>query len=286
MADISEKITRKSLRMKKKAAIKTIKEQAREKIHEIKIQYAENPAVQQTRQIEKEQRKALKVQRHNAKIAYNVRQVRQYSFAVDLFSAIISGTGAALSIAAIVLLVLKAVFNAPAKVLSITGFSLFGSALFIMYLMSTLYHAISPFIARKVFSRLNHIAIYVMIVGTYLSFLLTNVGGSLGWTAFGVVLGIASFLSILYAIFGERIRPLASLSYMVFCWVFTIGLGIVDLGNNLPLISQVFIVAGGITYTISAVFHSFRLSNWAHAVFHVLVLLGSVLHFFAAYFSI
>ncbi len=289
MADISEKITRKSLKLKKKAAIKTIKAQAKEKIHEIKIRYAENPSLQQTKQIEKEQRKALRLQRHNAMVAYNVRQVRQFTFGEDLFNAIVSGFGAVLSIAAIVLLVLRAVFHCPAHVssaLCVTGFTLFGSALFIMYLMATLYHAITPYGARKVFSRLNHIAIYVMVVGTYLTFLLINVGGKLGWTLFAVVFGVAVFLSIMYAIFGERMRGLATLSYLVFCWVFVIGLGIIDPFNNLPVLSQAFIMAGGIAYTLGGVFYLMHRTSWAHAVFHILVLFGSVLHFFAAYFSI
>src|SRR5574344_486892 len=77
MADISGKITRKSLRAKKRAAIKTIKAQSREKIREVRIQYANNPERKQTKIAEREQRKALRIQKENARLAYNARQPRQ-----------------------------------------------------------------------------------------------------------------------------------------------------------------------------------------------------------------
>ena len=73
MADITNKISRKSLKLKKKYAIKTVKDQAREKIHDIKIQYAKNPERQQAKVAEHERRKALHVQKANARLAYNAR---------------------------------------------------------------------------------------------------------------------------------------------------------------------------------------------------------------------
>ena len=136
MADISAKITRKSLKAKRRSAIKNIKDQAKEKIREINIEYAEDPALKRSRQSNKEQRKAYRAQKRNARIAYNVRQPRLYTLGEDVFNSVTHGLGAGLSVAALVILVVSACLNAPAtiKPLYVCAMSLFGASLFILYM--------------------------------------------------------------------------------------------------------------------------------------------------------
>ena len=286
MADISERITRKSLRAKKRAAIKTIKAQSREKIKEVKIRYAKNPERQQARIVERERRKALRIQQENARLAYNARQPRQYSLGEDLFNSISHGIAAGLSVAAIVLLIVRAIRYAPAGQtgLYITSFTIFGVSLFLLYLMSTLYHALTPYGVRKVFSILNHTSIYLLIAGTYTPFALTTISGVAGWVVFGLIWGFAGLGIIFYAVFGARMRNVSAATYIIMGWV--IVFGIHPLTEKLPVESIALLFSGGVAYTVGCVFYFMRKYKWSHSIFHLFVVMGSVLQFFSIYFSI
>lgn len=286
MADITERITRKSLRAKKRAAIKTIKAQAREKIKEVKIQYAKNPERQQARIVERERKKALHVQKENARLAYNARQPRQYTLAEDLFNSISHGIGAGLSVAAIVLLILRAVKYAPAGEipLYITSFTIFGVSMFLLYLMSTLYHALTPYGVRKVFSILNHTSIYLLIAGTYTPFALTTIEGVAGWVVFGIIWGFAALGIILYSVFGARMRNVSATTYIIMGWLIVFAFN--PIVAKLPRISLAMLIAGGVAYTVGCVFYFLKKYKWSHSIFHLFVVVGSVMHFFSIYFSV
>jgi hemolysin III len=286
MADITERITRKSLRAKKRAAIKTIKTQAREKIKEVKIQYAKNPERQQARIVERERKKALRVQKENARLAYNARQPRQYTLAEDLFNSISHGIGAGLSVAAIVLLILRAIKYAPAgkMPLYITSFTIFGVSMFLLYLMSTLYHALTPYGVRKVFSILNHTSIYLLIAGTYTPFALTTIEGVAGWVVFGIIWGFAALGIILYSVFGARMRNVSATTYIIMGWLIVFAFN--PIVAKLPRISLAMLIAGGVAYTVGCVFYFLKKYKWSHSIFHLFVVVGSVMHFFSIYFSV
>src|SRR5574344_2922797 len=286
MADISEKITRKSLKAKKRAAIKTIKAQAREKIHEVKILYAKDPERKQARIHEKEQRKAFHVQKENARLAYNARQPRQYSLAEDLFNSMSHGVAAGLSVAAIVLLIIRAIRYAPADQIGlyITSFTIFGVSMFLLYLMSTLYHALTPYGVRKVFSILNHTSIYLLIAGTYTPFALTTISGIAGWVVFGLIWGFAGLGIVLYSVFGARMRNISVITYIIMGWL--IVFGIHPLTERLPVVSIALLFSGGVAYTVGCVFYFMKKYKWSHSIFHLFVVMGSVLQFFSVYFSI
>lgn len=288
MADISARITRKSLAAKKKAAIKTLKAQNKEKIREVKIQYASNPERLQALEVEKEQKKNLRIQKRNARLAYNSRLPRRYTLGEDLFNSISHGIGAGLSVAAIVLLVLRAVFHAPAGETSVyvTAFSIFGSTLFIGYMMSTLYHAITPHGARRVFSIIDHICIYLLIGGTYTPFVLTRINGGKALVIFVAVWSVVLVLSILYAVFGARLRGFSLLTYCIMGWLIITVFSLYPVDEPLNAVSKIFLVVGGICYTVGGVFYVMRSYRWTHSVFHVFALAGSILHFFSVYFMI
>lgn len=288
MADISARITRKSLAAKKKAAIKTLKAQNKEKIREVKIQYASNPERLHALEVEKEQKKNLRIQKRNARLAYNSRLPRRYTLGEDLFNSISHGIGAGLSVAAIVLLVLRAVFHAPEGQTSlyVTAFTIFGSTLFIGYMMSTLYHAITPHGARRVFSIIDHICIYLLIGGTYTPFVLTRINGGKAFAVFIAVWSVVAALSLLYAIFGARLRAFSLLTYFIMGWLIIGVFSLYTIDEPLNSVSKVFLFAGGICYTVGGVFYIMRSYRWTHSVFHVLALAGSILHFFSVYYII
>lgn len=286
MADISGKITRKSLKAKKRAAIRTIKAQAREKIKEVKIQYARDPERQKAKVTERERKKAMRVQKENARLAYNARQPRQYSLAEDLFNSISHGLAAGLSVAAIVLLIVRAAMYAPAghRGLYVTSFTIFGVSLFLLYIMSTLYHALTPYGVRKVFSILNHTSIYLLIAGTYTPFALTTIEGAAGWIMFGVIWGIAVLGIVLYAVFGAKLRNVSAVTYIIIGWVFIFAYN--PLVAKLPQISIVMLICGGLAYTASCPFYFMKKYKWSHSIFHLFVIAGSIMHFFSIYYSI
>ena len=161
------------------------------------------------------------------------------------------------------------------------SFTIFGSSLFILYMMSTLYHAITPYGARKVFSIFNHICIYILIAGTYTPFILTRVHGSTEWVIFCLIWGLCIALAVLYAVFGARMRSFSVFSYVVLGWLFILVLGFIDPTDRISTVSQAFVIAGGVAYTVGGGFFLLRRYKWTHSIFHMFTLAGSILHFFA-----
>lgn len=288
MADISARITSKSLKAKRKAAIKTIKAQAKEKIREVNVLYTEDPERIKAEAEEREQKKALRIQKYNAHIAYNERQPRQYSFGEDLLNAVSHGVGAALCIAAIVLLVLLAVFHAPEgkKELYTVSYTIFGASLFVIYIFSTLYHALTPYGARRVFSVLTHDAIYVLVAGTYTPFILTKIGGTAGWVVFALIWGSCAVLIALYSVFKAKLRSFSVFTYLLIGWLFLVLFAVTPLSRTLPATSRAFLISGGIAYSVGACFFMMPQYKWTHSIFHLFTLAGSILHFFSVYCSI
>lgn len=286
MADISGKITRKSLKAKKRAAIKTIKAQAKEKIREVKIEYAANPERKKAVQLERERRKALRVQKENARLAYNARQPRQYTLGEDLFNSISHGLAAGLSVAAIVLLIIRAATYAPdgKTGLYVTSFTIFGASMFILYMMSTLYHALTPYGVRKVFSILNHTSIYILIAGTYTPFALSAIEGAFGWVVFGIMWFFAVIGIVFYAIFGSKMRNVSVVTYILMGWFIVFALN--PITRVIPKTSIVMLVCGGVAYTLSCIFYFMKNYKWSHSIFHLFVVAGSVMHFFSVFYSI
>lgn len=290
MADISARITRKSLAAKRKAAVKTIKQQAKEKIREVQIEYNTNPERLKAKAQEKELRQQLRLQRANARLAYNSRHPREFSLGEDLFNSISHGIGAGLSVAAIVLLVVRAVSHAPEGNIPVStyvsSFAVFGASLFVLYMFSTLYHAVTPYLARKIFSVLNHDAVYFLIGGTATPYLLTKAPGSPGLVAFIILWSLCAALIVLYSVFGAHMRAFSVFTYFVLGWVYILAFVFYPLGTTLPAVSEALLLAGGLAYTAGGVFFLMRKIKWTHSIFHLFVLAGSILHFFSVFYSV
>lgn len=284
MADISAKIRRKSLAAKKKAAIKTVKQQAKEKIRELRIQYDENPERIRAKEEEREQRKNLRIQKENARISYSSRRARPFSQGEELFNAISHGIGAGLSAAAIVLLVVRACLKSPVdtRALHVSGFSIFGATLFILYMMSTLYHSLIPYGARKVFSTLVHVSIFLLVGGTFTPFLLTKMGEN-GLPILIVLWSVIAVMIVLYATLKRRVEFICFLAYFILGWLL---FALCQTSHTLPMTSRILFLAGGITYTAGGFFFLLRRFPLGNCIFHVLAMGGSVLHFFSVFYSI
>jgi len=210
---------------------------------------------------------------------------KRYTTGEEILNAITHGIGALLSIAALVLLILKAVFSAPAeyKAQCVVGFTIFGSSLVILYVFSTLYHAL-PLGAKKLFGIFDHCSIYILIAGTYTAYCLTALRGAVGWVIFGVIWGLAVVGIALYAVFGSRVRVLSVVTYIPMGWLIIFATK--PLSEQLPLLSFRYLIVGGLVYTVGCVFYALKKIKWMHGVWHLFVLGGSIMHFFSIYYSI
>ncbi len=210
---------------------------------------------------------------------------KRYTAGEEIFNAITHGIGAALSISALVILIVRALSASPpdGKRFYVIGFAMFGISLFILYLMSTLYHALTPLGAKKLFAVFDHSSIYLLIAGTYTPFCLTALRGGYGWTLFGVIWGIAAAGIVLYAVFGSRIRALSVITYLIMSWFIVFPAK--RLYHTLPRVSLVLLFAGGGAYSVGCVFYALK-KKWLHSVWHLFVLAGSACHFFSVYFSV
>ncbi len=282
MGDITRRITRKSLKAKRKAAIKTIRAQAKEKIRQIKVDYSMDAEKKKQKASDRERKRELKAQKANARLSYNERQPRPFTLGEDLLSSISNGIAAGLGVAAVVLLVIRAVFYSPAeqKSLYIATFSVFGASLFVLHLMETLNHAISSLSAKKVFSVLNHCAVYLFIGGIFSPVLLAQNFTS----ACAVVWGFCLALTVLYAVFGSRLMAFSVFTYAVFALI--LAAGIFSGTLNLPKPSKILLLTAILMHAAGLALFVMRNYKWTHGIFHLLAISGSVLSFFGIFYLI
>lgn len=161
----------------------------------------------------------------------------------------------------------------------IASVSVYGAALVLLYLVSTIYHSLRGR-AKDVFRKLDHAAIYLMIAGSYTPFTLVTLGGAWGWALFGTIWGLAAvgIVQELWIARGARVLSLAI--YVVMGWLAVVAL--VPLFRALSWQGMSWLVGGGILYTAGIVFYAYdeRFRHW-HGIWHLFVMAGSAAHFTA-----
>jgi hemolysin III len=200
----------------------------------------------------------------------------------EIINAITHGIGSILSIAALVVLIIVA--GRHGDIWHLVSFSIYGSTLILLYLSSTLYHSFSNQKVKNLFARFDHISIFLLIAGTYTPILLTSMRGIWGWTLFGIIWGLAIAGAVIRSIYLHRFRKLMVAVYLLMGWMFVLAGKQIYL--SLPSASLTFLILGGIAYSVGVIFYMWRSLPYAHGIWHLFVLAGSVLHFFAIYFSI
>ena len=201
----------------------------------------------------------------------------QYTLAEEVANAVTHGFGAVLSAAGLTALVILAVMEADPW--RIVGVSVFGVTLMLMYLCSTLYHAVPHPQLKSFFRIADHCAIYLLIAGTYTPFLLVTMRGTWGWTLF-VFLWTAAIAGCIFKFFYTgRFEKVSTAIYVAMGW--TIVVAIKPAMEMVPTGAMIVIGIGGLFYTLGAVFYLWDRLPFNHAVWHVFVLGGSAAHFFA-----
>jgi hemolysin III len=202
---------------------------------------------------------------------------KRYTLGEEIFNAVSHGAGGLLSIAGtVVLIALCAVYSDAWSVISAC---VYGASLIILYTMSTLYHAITNEKAKKFFRVMDHNTIFFLIAGTYTPFTLVTLRGKLGWILFGIVWGSALIGIIFNSIDLEKFRKPSVVCYILMGWVIIIA--VKPMLNSLPGLSLVFLLLGGIFYTVGVIFYTLKKIKWFHSVWHLFTVAGSVLHYFS-----
>ena len=166
----------------------------------------------------------------------------------------------------------------------ITSTAVYGATLILLYTASTLYHGISQPKAKAILKQLDHAAIFLLIAGTYTPFTLVNLRGTWGWTLFGLVWSIALAGVVIELWGGWRLRRWSLTLYLGLGWLVLIAIK--------PMLTHVepgglwLLLAGGLSYTLGALFYVWKRLAFNHAIWHLFVLAGSALHFFSVLFFV
>ncbi|PLX74456.1 MAG: hemolysin D [Desulfuromonas sp.] len=159
----------------------------------------------------------------------------------------------------------------------IVGSAVFGACLILFYLTSTIYHSLRSDRWRQLFRKLDHIGIYLLIAGTYTPITLVTLRDGNGWAIFGTVWGLA-LAGILFKIFlVHQIPFLAPVLYVALGWLIVIDLD--GLLTSMPLAGVVWLVAGGVIYTVGLVFYAINRIPHHHGIWHLFVAVGSLCHY-------
>lgn len=161
---------------------------------------------------------------------------------------------------------------------------IFGLSMCVLYLASTVYHSATEPIKRKRLNIFDHSAIYVLIAGTYTPLTLVTLEGSLGWWLFGITWSIALIGIILKLFFTGRFDIISTILYVAMGWIIVFAYS--EVVANLDPVGVQWLFAGGISYTVGAVFYSIHKIPLNHAIFHLFVLGGTFCHFMMIYFHI
>jgi len=195
----------------------------------------------------------------------------------EIANAITHGLGALLAIAALVLLIVFAAIKGTTW--HVVSFSIFGATLVLLYTASTLYHSLTHKSAKNLFNKFDHMAIYLLIAGTYTPFCLVALHGWIGWTLFGIVWSSAILGVVMKSFHTGKKQLLSTILYVIMGWV--VLLAIQPLYHAISFTSFLLLIAGGVSYTLGTIFFIKDGIRFFHSIWHLFVLGGSVLHFFS-----
>ena len=195
----------------------------------------------------------------------------------EFFNSITHLVGAVLALMGVTVLVtLSGVEGGAMRIIS---FTVYGVTLFLLYLSSTLYHSLRGR-AKSILRIIDHHAIYLLIAGTYTPFTLLALQGETGWWLFGAVWGLAGCGIIMDTVRGGGGGLWSVMIYLLMGWLILLALD--DIMAALPLAGFVWLVTGGVFYTLGVIFYLLdQRWPWCHGIWHLFVLAGSASHYFA-----
>lgn len=206
----------------------------------------------------------------------------RYTAGEEIANSITGGVGVILAIAALAVLVSYAALRGDAW--HVVTCAIFGATLILSYTTSTLYHSLPLPNIKPLLRALDHSAIFLLIAGTYTPFLLVNLRGVWGWSLFGVIWTVAISGVVLRLVWKGRHHGVIVSLYVAMGWAVLVA--IKPLLENLETGGLVLLASGGVVYTLGVAFYAWRKLPYSHAIWHMFVLGGSALHFFAILFYV
>lgn len=215
------------------------------------------------------------------------RSLPYYTKGEEIFNMVSHIVGGAVGITALALCVIFAALHG--NTFGVVGSAIYGASMIILYTMSSIYHGLKPALtAKKVFQVIDHCSIFLLIAGTYTPITLSSLRAAdpvLGWTIFGVIWGVAALGITLNSIDIKKYKIFSAICYLVMGWciVFAWKQTVAALGMG----GIVLLLAGGISYTVGALFYYFfKKKRYMHSVFHLFVVFGSILHMLSILFYV
>lgn len=209
------------------------------------------------------------------------RTLPSYTKGEEIFNMVSHIAGGAVGITALTLCVIFAALHR--NVYGVVSSAIYGASMIILYTMSSIYHGLKPELtAKKVFQVIDHCSIFLLIAGTYTPITLCSLREykpALGWTVFGIIWGVAVLGITLNSIDIRAFRKFSAACYLIMGWCIVFAWG--PTAKMLTAGGVAFLLAGGICYTIGALFYYLlKKKKYMHSVFHLFVLFGSILHMF------
>lgn len=209
--------------------------------------------------------------------------VKGYSLAEEIANSISHGVGLVFGIVGLVLLLIQAI-EINASIMVITSYSLYGGSMILLFLASTLYHAIPHKKAKRWLKKFDHCAIYLLIAGTYTPFLLVGLNSPLARGLMIVIWSLA-LLGVLFKLtIAHRFKVLSLVTYLMMGWLSLVV--IYQMAVKLAPGSVALLAVGGIIYSLGVIFYVCKRIPYNHAIWHGFVLSGCICHFLAIYWYI
>ena len=201
---------------------------------------------------------------------------KSQSLKEEISNAISHGIAAALFIFGTVIMIVEASVRHKGA-MAITGVSIFGGSLILLYLTSCLYHSLTNYNVKRVFRKLDHCMIFILITGTYTPICLSIIRGWAGWTVWGINVACCVLGVTLNAISVRKFDKISQILYIIMGWSAIIFL--YSMIKTIPPLGLVLVILGGIIYTIGTYFYRKKDVKFSHFIWHLFAFLGSIPHF-------
>lgn len=208
--------------------------------------------------------------------------VHRYSVLEEIFNASTHGVGVVLGAIGLALLIVKTLQTQSSVILA--SVIVYGVSIILLFAASTFYHAIPHDGAKRVLRVVDHCAIYLLIAGTYTPYTLLVIGDRLGAAIMAIVWSLAVAGIIFKIFFIGRFQMLSLLTYLGMGWLGL--LAAFEIAHNLPLTGIALLLGGGIAYSLGTIFFKVKAIPFNHAIWHLFVLAGCILHFLSIYYFV
>jgi hemolysin III len=211
-----------------------------------------------------------------------MKNIENFTKGEEITNAILHGIGLGLAVAALVILIVFASIKGDVRY--VVSYTIYGSTLVLLYLASTLYHSLPEGRGKDVFEILDHSAVYLLIAGSCTPLAFVAIRGALGWTIFGIIWGLSAVGIVFKVFWVKKFVVLSTILYIAMGWLIVIA--IKPLMKFMSTTSLVFLIVGGVLYTLGTNFYIWRGMKYHHAIWHIFVLGGSICHFFTMIFML